>query len=89
VYCWGRGYEGQLGDGKGDHANRGGSDEPTLALLDAQAVAVAAGGRHTCAIMASRQVQCWGENEYGQLGDGTRTWRAAPVEVPDVSGWVP
>ena len=43
--------------------------------------AIAAGGNHTCAIMESGAVRCWGNNAYGQLGDSTMTNRALPVEV--------
>jgi alpha-tubulin suppressor-like RCC1 family protein len=28
------------------------------------------GGAHVCAVLASRQVTCWGENGHGQLGTG-------------------
>ncbi|MEZ4265586.1 MAG: fibronectin type III domain-containing protein [Myxococcota bacterium] len=43
--------------------------------------AVAVGGAHACAVMARGTVRCWGENSWGQLGDGTKVLRevAAPV----------
>ena len=45
-------------------------------------VSFAAGGNHTCGIRASGRLYCWGQDFYGQVGDGgANTNRAAPVEV--------
>ncbi|WP_437982280.1 RCC1 domain-containing protein [Sorangium sp. So ce117] len=40
-----------------------------------------AGGQHTCAVLSDDTVACWGNNENGQLGDGTLQSRAEPVHV--------
>ncbi len=42
---------------------------------------LAAGASHTCAVMASH-VYCWGRNDHGQIGDGTREARMQPVQLP-------
>jgi alpha-tubulin suppressor-like RCC1 family protein len=42
---------------------------------------VSAGASHTCALMPSGQVLCWGDNTYGQLGTGTNTSSTVPVPV--------
>jgi alpha-tubulin suppressor-like RCC1 family protein len=44
---------------------------------------VASGGGHSCAIKEDGTVWCWGQNDFGQLGDGTATDSSLPVKVPD------
>jgi alpha-tubulin suppressor-like RCC1 family protein len=47
-----------------------------------QVVELSAGGRHACARIGDGSVRCWGDNNYGQLGDGTTTNRSTPTTVP-------
>ena len=42
---------------------------------------IALGNNHTCAVLDTGGVRCWGLNTYGQLGDGTTTQRLSPVVV--------
>ena len=44
-------------------------------------VALAAAGQSTCALTTSGERWCWGANDAGQLGDGTRVDRAMPTLV--------
>ncbi|MDQ3035456.1 MAG: hypothetical protein M3Y87_23830, partial [Myxococcota bacterium] len=90
IACWGANGSGQLGDGVGDHpgaiceAHRtvfDCSDVPVGVVEVDDAVAIAAGASHTCAIRAGGEVACWGEGATMQLGDGTRTWSGRPVAV--------
>lgn len=46
---------------------------------------ISAGDDHTCAVISGR-VACWGHNEQGQMGDGTRALRSAPQWVSGVDG---
>ncbi len=80
VKCWGDNSFGQLGDGTMEQRT-----EPVDVIgLEQGVVRVAAGRGHTCAVTIGREVYCWGQNDHGQLGDGTRALRTTPVAV-DVS----
>jgi alpha-tubulin suppressor-like RCC1 family protein len=80
VACWGANDSGQLGIGTTDPQ----LSPVTVSSLTDPAVAIAAGESHTCALVASGTVRCWGLNSNGQLGDGTTTTRLTPVTVPGV-----
>ncbi len=54
--------------------------EPSLAF-PAERGTVAAGVRHSCGIAANGRALCWGNNEGGQLGDGSLTASEQPVPV--------
>jgi len=76
VWCWGGGYQGQLGDGL-RHAS------PTPRQVEGlSGVSELAGGQtHTCALRTDGTVWCWGYNVYGQLGDGSARTTPVPVRV--------
>ena len=77
--CWGVNAYGELGDGTMSSTN-----EPVLAIVAQGPDAieqVAAGTGTTCVLRQSGQVQCWGYNEFGQLGDGTTLNSLTPVTV--------
>jgi hypothetical protein len=46
-----------------------------------QTTAITVGQSHACALVSDGSVWCWGANYVGQLGDGTTTFRSAPVPV--------
>ena len=67
VQCWGLNSSGQLGDG----TNENSAVPVSVVGLESGAKAITAGDWHNCALMANDGVKCWGDNEFGQLGDGT------------------
>ncbi len=80
--CWGE-NGGRLGDG---------GEEPRSTPVDVCGVAacstslsnvasIAAGGLHSCAVLNDGAVLCWGNNEDGQLGNGTTEDSLTPVAV--------
>ncbi len=71
VRCWGRNTYGQLGYNTTQDVGDG---EPIASYgyvnLGGIAVKLAAGSEHTCALMNTGKVRCWGRNNHGQLGRG-------------------
>src|SRR3989339_843864 len=69
VLCWGRSYYGSIGDGRIDDHN---VYSPILSTDTSGYLSINAGIYHTCGIRANdSRVLCWGNNNYGQLGNGT------------------
>lgn len=88
VRCWGRGQEGQLG--RGDVETIGDDEPPAQAgdvLLGEPVVSLAAGSMHTCAVLETGALHCWGSGEHGQLGLGS-TETIGDDEAPAVAGVV-
>jgi alpha-tubulin suppressor-like RCC1 family protein len=78
AYCWGENAFGALGDGStNDHS------VPVPVSGGLAFARLIAGGfiGHTCGLTGSGTAYCWGENERGQVGDGTTTDRLGPSAV--------
>lgn len=84
VKCWGLNQLGQLGDG----TTLSRPMPVDVAGLNAGVVAIAAGAFTTCAGTSGGGLKCWGDNTYGQVGDGTTAHRSAPTSVIGVSSLV-
>ena len=72
VYCWGNNEYGRLGN---DSTTQSEVPVPVAdsadgGFVNGQVESVSAGGAHTCAVTTGNTVYCWGDNRYGQLGNG-------------------
>lgn len=74
--CWGRGDEGQMGDGY-----YLGGTIPLAVNTSKSAVAVSVGEKHSCALFEDNTVDCWGDNSQGQLGNARLPNIDVPIEV--------
>lgn len=83
--CWGGNGNGQIGDGSITQRN---SPADVSGLTSNVTAVVTGGGFHTCGILNTGGLKCWGWNFYGQLGDGTTTLRNTPVNVSGLSSGV-
>jgi alpha-tubulin suppressor-like RCC1 family protein len=80
--CWGTNSEGQLGDGtEGTGADN--RYTPTTINVGGPVGLLALGSGHVCAYTTAGAgaLKCWGWNDYGQLGDGTKTDRRTPTTI--------
>lgn len=77
VYCWGNNAAGQLGDGT-DVISR---PTPVRVMGLDDAASISSRFFHACAARTSGDVVCWGQNNRGQLGNGTVSDSNVPVNV--------
>ncbi len=87
VKCWGADLDGQLGNGERTYSIP--TPVEVHGISTATSVYTSYGwnsGRHgdACAILASGNVDCWGYNGQGELGDGTTTTSAVPVQAKGI-----
>ena len=101
VKCWGKNTDGQLGDGT--YISK---SIPTYVCNSAEncqedrskrltgITQIVNGFHHTCALNETKEVYCWGENAYGNLGVGNTTKSNIPLKVNNLedvititSGW--
>nr|MBI9051400.1 hypothetical protein [Anaerolineaceae bacterium] len=77
IWCWGKNDSGQLGDGTTHNRST-----PVLVKgLPAFATGFTAGEAFTCAELENNETWCWGNNEFGQINDGSKTNRDLPVKT--------
>ena len=79
VKCWGWNYFGMVGDS---------TTVDRLAPVDVVGLgfgvqSIATGAHFSCALLTGGEAKCWGYNPYGNLGDGTKVNRTAPVSVKE------
>ncbi len=82
VKCWGSNSSGQLG-------NPAAAAKQAVPLdvtgLSSGVVSLSSGIYHTCALMDSGRVKCWGMDDYGQLGDDSAlASKSAPIDVSGI-----
>ncbi|MYM85149.1 hypothetical protein GTP44_24795 [Duganella sp. FT50W] len=75
--CWGRNGSGQLGNGRALP-----EDAPSDVIgINEKITSLALGGNHTCALLESGTVKCFGSASVGELGTGTKVYSPVPVTV--------
>jgi alpha-tubulin suppressor-like RCC1 family protein len=83
VWAWGSGYLGVSAEWNEDYLLRQVVPRQVLNLSDA--IAISAQAENALALRGDGSVWAWGTNDWGAIGDGTRTLRPLPVQVPGVN----
>jgi alpha-tubulin suppressor-like RCC1 family protein len=79
VMCWGTNAQGQLGDNIKESA----ATAPVPVSNLSGVKAIAAGATHACALTTAGAVLCWGDDTFGEIGDGNyNTISPLPSTVP-------
>lgn len=84
VSCWGSSNFGKLGNGEMKIRDSSVVNEvlgPAKVPKITNAIAIAAGGQHTCAVHEDGTVSCWGDNRSGQLGDSASSSSVLPTKL--------
>lgn len=88
VECWGDDVAGELGT-TATLSHRCGGDACSRTPVDVDGIStvstVSVGRSHACALLRDGHVWCWGDNQAGELGNGTTASSSTPVEVQGIS----
>ena len=84
VRCWGDNSDGELGNVVFAPGSQVALAVPVLGVSNVEQVSV--GGDHVCALLGSGAVRCWGDNDHGQLGNGTTVDSTLPVAPLGLAG---
>ena len=76
AWCWGWDASGQVGDGNASQADK---YTPTAVADNHTFTQLTAGSSHTCGIDTTGKAWCWGNDFYGQIGDGNAS---RPTSTP-------
>lgn len=88
VWCWGSNFYFQLGNGSSAPQS---ASPVQITGLPKPAAAVSVGGSSVCALLNDGTIWCWGDNEYGQMGNGTTgnsqggPGQTSPVQVSNIN----
>ncbi|MFH1727273.1 MAG: hypothetical protein ABIA04_02495 [Pseudomonadota bacterium] len=88
IKCWGYNNYGQLGDNSTNNSSFPVDvieNVDDVATVMSNVVEISTGEAFTCSLMSDSTVKCWGNNEYGQLGDGLGEDSTLPLDVIDES----
>jgi len=83
LWSWGYQQYGRLGNGSSSSSS---IHTPTQVSGFTNAIAVSAGREHSLVLKSDGTVFSFGNNGYGQLGDGSTTSRTTPVQVTGLTG---
>lgn len=87
VEAWGRNNSGQLGDGQS--CGHQSCTVPVHLGSPTGVIALAGGSLHSLAATNTGALWAWGDNGYGQLGNGTTTNAKTPTQITSLSGIKP
>ena len=80
--CWGLNTNGQLGNGTTTSSKTpvavSGISLAIKSMTGSNSFSLSMGGAHSCVLVANSGVQCWGANNFGQLGNGTNVQTTTP-----------
>ena len=81
VYCWGENMKGQLGNNSTANSSVPVKVDTSGVLAGKTIKQISTGHYHTCAVASDDKMYCWGENNNGELGNGSTVDSRVPVAV--------